>query len=198
VISLVVGLGNVGPEYVGTRHNVGFEVLDRVARRLEASRRVVDGHSESALVQVEDHQSGGRRVILAWPSTYMNRSGRAVAELLNRLEIGPENCLVVVDDFNLPLGTVRMRQRGSAGGHNGLESIIETLGTEEFPRLRLGIGPPPEGDETVDFVLGRFEKGELDAVKTMLAKAEEAVILVLSRPATDGAEQLNHNPASPE
>jgi len=197
MISLVVGLGNVGAEYVGTRHNVGFEVLDRVARRLGASRRAVDQFSESALVQIEDPETGGRRVILAWPTTYMNRSGRAVEELLERLELGPESCLIVLDDFNLPLGAVRFRKRGSAGGHNGLESIIAALGTEEFPRLRLGIGPLPEGASAVDFVLSRFETGELEAVERMLAKAEEAVILALARPEADGS-QMNHNPASPE
>ena len=227
MISIVVGLGNIGTKYAGSRHNLGFEVVNRVARKLEASRRMAFGRFESALARVpepdeetaspeagavgataiglEDEansapgpRSHGRKVLLAWPTTFMNRSGEAVADLLERQEAGPENCLIVSDDFNLSLGAIRFRRRGSDGGHNGLGSIIETLGTEEFPRLRLGIGQPADKEEIVDFVLRRFEENELETVKTMLAKAAEAVIFALSHPADAVMAQFNSNPALPD
>jgi len=198
MISLVVGLGNVGPEYVGTRHNVGFEAVNRAARLLEASRRIAHPLYESALVKVIDPTEGDRRVLLAWPGIYMNRSGIAVRNLLQQLQIGPESALVVVDDFNLPLGTLRFREQGSDGGHLGLASIIEELGTDSFPRLRLGIGAPADEEDIPRYVLSRFEIGELLPVETMLAKAAEAIIFALTHRLEEAMSQFNSGPALPD
>lgn len=194
MISLVVGLGNIGRKYIGTRHNVGFESLDRLARVLGVEdRNRSDLYSWSAAT-IDD-----RRVMLVWPSTYMNRSGRAVAALLERHRLEPAQCLVVVDDFNLPLGTLRFRERGSDGGHNGLISIVEELGTREFSRLRLGIGPkdgegralPLDKDRVIDFVLGRFDECELTAAQTMIDTAAEAVEFALKHCVVDAMSRYN-------
>ncbi|HQL25241.1 MAG TPA: aminoacyl-tRNA hydrolase, partial [candidate division Zixibacteria bacterium] len=131
MISLVVGLGNIGRRYAGTRHNLGFEVLDRAAAALGAPRATRTGLDERTVCR-----RGDRTIVLAWPRTYMNRSGDAVAALLQDYGLRPAEVLVVVDDFNLPLGRVRLRTGGSDGGHNGLASIIATLETQRFPRLR--------------------------------------------------------------
>jgi PTH1 family peptidyl-tRNA hydrolase len=135
MLSLILGLGNIGKKYVGTRHNVGFEVVDRVADLLKASPqpRVKEYDWLTA-------ETGERLVILAKPRTYMNLSGLAAARLLEEHSLIPSQMLVIVDDLVIPLGTVRIRGKGSAGGHNGLLSIVEEIGTQSFSRMRLGIG----------------------------------------------------------
>ena len=125
----------------------------------------------------------------------MNRSGWAVEELLERYELLPENMLAVVDDFNLPLGKLRLRKSGSDGGHNGLESIIEAIETDEFPRLRLGIGPMPENISSPDFVLSRFEPGELPIVEEMLDKAAESVLFSINNRFEEVMSKFNVHPA---
>ena len=165
---LVVGLGNPGPEYAATRHNLGFRVVEALADALSASWRK-QGRSLVARATV-----GEVDVVLARPQTFMNLSGRAARELLEKL--GPETTwLVVSDDFHLPLGRLRCRGSGSDGGHNGLASILESLPGREVPRLRLGIGEPPTGHPAEDYVLEAFKRGERPEVEAMV---ERAAVLV--------------------
>jgi len=192
MISLVIGLGNPGPDYVGTRHNVGFDVLDRLAVSLKAVAKPTCPEYDWATAEIDD-----RQIILARPKTFMNRSGLAVSLLLDRYELLPSEMLVVGDDFALPLGALRFRQGGSDGGHNGLNSIIEAVDTEEFPRLRLGIGPVTENVETADFVLSRFESGQLDTVRTMLDTATEAARFAIDHRLEETMSKYNSTPALP-
>ena len=146
---LVVGLGNIGTEYSNTRHNMGFMVLDAWA---QASNIVFRTGRYGSIAELSFK---GRRFTLLKPSTYMNLSGKAVRYWMSELKLPLENLIVISDDLNIPFGTIRMRKNGSAGGHNGLKSVIAALGTEEFPRIRLGVGEPPHEDyDTKDWVLG--------------------------------------------
>ncbi len=165
-IRLVAGLGNPGAEYEQTRHNIGFVILDQLARdwglAWEHSKKwdVIWGKSE--------------RGILVKPLSYMNRSGHPLATVADFYKIAPEEILVVLDDFALPLGRLRLRLDGGPGGHNGLESVIVELGSEKIPRLRIGIGAAPN-EGTVDYVLGRFFEEERPLVKATVERAVEAV-----------------------
>jgi PTH1 family peptidyl-tRNA hydrolase len=171
---LVVGLGNPGREYDGTRHNVGFAALDRLADKLGCSFR---RKSRFAAQVAEAGAGDAGKVTLAKPQTFMNRSGSAVQALLVWLKIEPGQLLVVVDDADLPLGQIRLRPSGGSGGHNGLRSIIETLGgNEEFARLRIGIGrTAPVGTDITGHVLGRFAPAEREVAEEALATAVEAM-----------------------
>jgi PTH1 family peptidyl-tRNA hydrolase len=167
---LVVGLGNPGPGYDATRHNVGFRIVDRVAddhRFLEFHRK---GAGLESLGVVR-----GTRVALMKPLTYMNLSGGQVARRLRDLGLGPADLLVCHDELALPLGRVRLRPGGSAAGHNGLQSIIDALGTQDFPRLRLGVAPDGRWSDQVKLVLSPFRKAELPAVEEAIERAALAV-----------------------
>ncbi|RMH03441.1 MAG: aminoacyl-tRNA hydrolase [Planctomycetota bacterium] len=166
---LVVGLGNPGAEYDGTRHNVGFAVLDLLAARLGAEPGLlkIAGQRLGRLWRSPDGGSA-----LLWPLSYMNLSGGPVARALERLGSDPASLLVITDDFHLPLGALRARPGGSAGGHNGLKSIERVLGTQAYPRLRIGVGEP--GHDSVEFVLGRFRRGERKIVEETLETASLA------------------------
>ncbi len=168
----MVGLGNPGAGYEFTRHNIGFLVIDLLLSRW--NKRLRPGKGEYLLAR---GGYAGEDVLLVKPLTYMNRSGSAVRDVLEREGLPPEKLLVVCDDFALPLGTLRLRSRGSDGGHNGLASIIVELQTEEFPRLRCGIQqeamPPKEA--MADFVLSTFERAEEETVRTMIDRAADAV-----------------------
>lgn len=190
MISLIVGLGNITEKYKGTRHNVGFEALDRVVKSQK-----IDKIKTSELYDFCEFVNKNDMITLAWPRTYMNRSGMAVKELLERYELLPENMLVVVDDFNLPLGRLRLRKSGSDGGHNGLESIVEAIESQGFARLRLGIGPIPENINSPDFVLSRFEPGELPIVEEMLDKAAESVLFSINNRFDEAMSKYNVHPA---
>lgn len=169
-MKLVVGLGNPGPRYRDTRHNLGFAVLDTLAERFGVR---LDREKHQALTT--DAVFKGERLILLKPLTFMNLSGASVAAAArNRVPV-PEDVLVVVDDVNLPLGRLRLRAGGSAGGHNGLKSIIERLGSDAFHRVRLGVGPNEGGGDLARHVLGRFRPEERDAVNDMVARAADAV-----------------------
>lgn len=167
---LIVGLGNPGPEYENTRHNVGFRVVDALADRLRVSFAREHG------AQVGWGQYKNRRLGLAKPLTFMNRSGDAVAPLCEHNDLGPEALIVVVDDLNLPVGTIRLRPNGSSGGHNGLESVAQHLGTTEFPRLRIGIGSDFGNGEQVDYVLSPFTAEQEPDVETAIEDAAEAIL----------------------
>ena len=165
---ILVGLGNPGPSYAATRHNSGFMVLDLLARehRLEFSRR-------SALCLLESGRIAGRVVLLAKPQTFMNRSGEAVAALHGTYGFAPEDLLIVLDDLDLPFGQLRLRPAGGPGTHNGMRSIVETLGRQDFPRLRFGIGPGQ--GEAADFVLTPFSPEEADLLPELLDRAARGV-----------------------
>lgn len=167
---LVVGLGNIGSEYDFTRHNIGFEILDFVSKRLKG-----DFKSEKlGSLSLVKHK--GRSIFLLKPNTYMNLSGKAVRYWLQELKIPVENLLVVTDDLALPLGKIRMRKKGSAGGHNGLRNIEELLNTNVYPRLRVGVGDEFSQGQQVDFVLGRFDKKEEGLVQDVCIKSVDAIL----------------------
>lgn len=184
---LIVGLGNPGPEYRGTRHNVGFAVVDALA---EKHKIRIDRNRLRA--RVGYGKVDGVPVTLAKPMTYMNLSGQSVAPLLRELGLGPDRLLVIADETDLPLGRVRLRARGGPGGHNGHKSVIGSLGTQEYPRLRLGIGRVDKS-ETVDHVLGHFDFEERSEAESMIRKAVEAVGTLIR----DGVE-LAMNKVNPD
>jgi peptidyl-tRNA hydrolase, PTH1 family len=169
-IRLVIGLGNPGKEYARTRHNAGFMVLDLLAERWGAGWKNWQGRALVAAKPGSDPS-----VLLVKPQTYMNNSGLPARELAAYHRIPAEDILAVIDDFCLPLGTLRLRRSGSGGGHNGLDSLIEHLNTSAFPRLRLGIGPVPPRIDPADFVLSLFPSAEETTVRKMTEEAAEVV-----------------------
>jgi len=168
---VVVGLGNPGRKYAGTRHNVGFAVVDALAQSPHADR-----FRERFQAEAAELNEGGEKILLVKPLTYMNLSGRPVRQVVDFYQVPHEALLVVCDDFNLPLGKLRFRARGTHGGHNGLRDIQNHLGTTEYPRLRIGVGAPEEG-EAVDHVLGRFRPSEQPIIEEALAQAVQGVAL---------------------
>ncbi len=172
---LVVGLGNPGPDYAGTRHNMGFRLVDGLAERLGAAVSRPLFKSLTGRVSVS-----GKTVILAKPQTYMNLSGNSVAALVNWFKIPPAGLLVVYDDIDLPAGKIRLKPRGGHGGHRGMESIIEKLGSGDFARLRIGIGRPADPDRDVaEWVLGRLTPEEEEIAGRTLERAADAVIALI-------------------
>lgn len=174
---LIAGLGNPGAEYSATRHNMGFMALDRLTARLPKQFEAVHGCSSHYLRGTY----AGRTLLLQKPETYMNLSGDAVSALMRREGILPEEIVVVYDDMDLPLGRIRIRKNGSSGGHNGIKSIIERLGTESFPRMRIGIGHGKNGRGGADFVLSAFTVEEQKICEKVLDAAADALILLLRR-----------------
>ena len=172
---LIAGLGNIGAEYELTRHNIGFLVLDQLADQQKA------GFTTGRLADKAEFKFKGRSVHLIKPSTYMNLSGKSVAALRARYRLSLEDMLVVHDDVDLPLGRLRIRPRGGAGGHRGVESIIQAVGSQEFARLRVGIGRPPlMGEEGLrDYVLSDFTPEETAALNELLPRVAEAILCVL-------------------
>jgi PTH1 family peptidyl-tRNA hydrolase len=168
---LIAGLGNIGNEYANTRHNIGFIVLDAMAREFKTTFEV-GRHANVAKARFK-----GRTFILIKPNTYMNLSGKAVKYWMNKEKVDPDKLLVVVDDIALPTGTLRMKIKGGDGGHNGLISIIEHLGYDNFPRLRIGIGDDFARGYQSDYVLGKWTKAE---EKIMIPKVETAVQMIKS------------------
>jgi len=170
-VKIIVGLGNPGARYRHTRHNLGFRALDRIAEELGAAfdRQKHDG----LLAEARDQ---GEKVLLLKPMTFMNRSGDCVAPVARNKISALSDILVVVDDVNLPLGKLRFRPEGSAGGHNGLKSIVERIGGQGFPRLRLGVGDDRQGRDLADHVLSTFRPDELPAVDAMLDQAAAAAL----------------------
>lgn len=166
---LITGLGNIGSDYVGTRHNIGFDALDFLCKNLEGSWRN-DHHGELAEVKYK-----GRTLLLLKPNTYMNLSGKAVRYWYQKEKIPIEHCLVVCDDLNLNLGKLRLRAKGSDGGHNGLKSIHEVLGTDAYPRLRMGIGNNFARGRQVDFVLGHWTEDEKAALPGICERTAETI-----------------------
>ncbi|MCA9291599.1 MAG: aminoacyl-tRNA hydrolase [Phycisphaerales bacterium] len=185
-MKLIVGLGNPGPEYDRTRHNVGFEVVDRLARRY-GSDTVARARFHGALVE---GTVGTERVLLLKPLTFMNRSGQAVAEAARFYRIELEDVLVIVDDVALPCGQLRMRAGGSAGGHNGLADIEQKLGSDQYPRLRLGIDPPGPIPQK-SYVLGKFSPDQQDRIAPALDAAADAAACWTTDGITEAMNQFN-------
>ena len=169
-MKLIVGLGNPGPEYRDTRHNVGFRVVDEVARRHQLTWAMAPSQVPDAFVA---KRFGPRPVLLAKPLSYMNLSGDAAAALLRYYDVDPADLLVVVDDVDLPFGRLRARPSGSAGTHNGLRSIVGRLGTE-FPRLRVGVGRGDARRDLADHVLAKFEPAEREQLESVITRAADA------------------------
>lgn len=169
-MKVVVGLGNPGRKYAGTRHNVGFDVLNILAERHAGERWRSRFEAETSEIQL-----GSERVLLVAPQTFMNLSGRSVRSVLDFFKIPLADLLVISDDLNLSVGRLRLRPSGSAGGQKGLQNIIDRLGSTEFPRLRIGIGRPREGSDTVNYVLQTFAKSERPIVDQAVDRAELAV-----------------------
>jgi PTH1 family peptidyl-tRNA hydrolase len=170
----VIGLGNPGPEYRDTRHNVGQRVVDALARTLRASWRR-DGSTVIARGRWR-----GEPVRLIKPISFMNESGPVVAKALRRAEAGPADVILVYDDIDLPLGTVRLRMKGSHGGHKGVQSVLAALGTQEIKRVKVGVGRPDQKDDVPDHVLTSFEREELPTVESAVAEAAEKVLALLA------------------
>lgn len=190
---LIVGLGNPGPEYAWTPHNLGFLVIDRLAER--AGARV---ERPEAKAYIGKGKLAGHEVVLAKPQTYMNASGMAVGELVHRLEVDPGEMIVVSDDVALPWGMLRIRERGSAGGHNGLESIIGALGTDEFIRVRVGIQPLHPVRDLAAYVLMQLRRADREEAWETAGEAADAVEVVLAEGTAKAMSRLNRRVPPPE
>jgi PTH1 family peptidyl-tRNA hydrolase len=173
-MKLIVGLGNPGSEYHMTPHNLGFMAVDRLA---EAGGKELSRREAQALIGFTE--LAGEQVVLAKPQTYMNLSGLSVARLLQNYELTPRDLLVLVDEINLPLGMMRIRPHGSAGGHNGLKSIIGAIGADDFIRVRMGVGPDREVEDYVSYLLKPFRPAEKKLVAEMVDLAGEAVRVII-------------------
>lgn len=184
---LVVGLGNPGRDYAATRHNVGFRAVDALAERLGVKISRVRFNAYTEIATVSD-----RRVLLMKPTTFMNNSGQAVRQAARYYAIAPEHILVVSDDISLEPGRLRVRAEGSAGGHNGLKSIIAELGSQQFPRVRIGVGAKPHPDyDLADWVLSRFSPEEEKIVADAIERASRAVEVVLADGVSAAAAKFN-------
>jgi len=182
---LIVGLGNPGPKYEFTRHNAGFLCMDLLAQQLGVKIDRIKFKSVVADVAIE-----GSRCILMKPQTFMNNSGEAVRDAANFYKIPPEHIIILFDDISLPPGKLRIRRKGSDGGHNGIKSILYLLGSDQFPRIKLGVGAKPRPDyDLADWVLSTFQKDELSRMKEAMEKACEAVPLLVQEE-TDRAMNL--------
>jgi peptidyl-tRNA hydrolase, PTH1 family len=176
---IIIGLGNPSREYQATRHNIGFDVITKIADDNNIS---MDTKKHKAICG--KGIIAGEKVILAQPQTYMNLSGESVRELVDFYKVTPEEIIVIYDDISLEVGQLRLRSKGSAGGHNGIKSIINHLGTQEFPRIKVGVGDKPAGWDLADYVLSRFPEVEQPVIREALKNSSEAVKAIIS----DGLE----------
>jgi PTH1 family peptidyl-tRNA hydrolase len=185
-MKMIAGLGNPGAEFQQTPHNLGFMAVDLLAREcgLELAHREAQALTAGARLE-------GQEVLLAKPQTYMNLSGMAVARLLEKYGLEASDLIVLVDDTALPLGCLRIRPRGSAGGHNGLKSIVGALNSSEFVRVRMGAGPEQPIVDMVSYVLGRFHRSDLETVSQMLGQACEAVHVILREGSQKAMNRFN-------
>lgn len=167
---IIVGLGNPGREYEGTRHNTGFMVMDRLAEKYK-----IEVKKQKCKALLGQGEIEGEKVLLVKPQTYMNLSGQAVAEVVNFYKEDLENLVIVFDDIDLPVGKLRIKERGSAGTHNGMKSIVSSLGTTEFKRVKVGIGKQMPGEDLANYVLGTFQKEERDLLADAMENAVGAI-----------------------
>ena len=181
---IIAGLGNPTKEYDKTRHNVGFEVIDKLADRydIDVSERKHRAFCGRGVIE-------GQKVLLVKPQTFMNLSGESLRSVLDYYKVLPEELIVIYDDISLPPGQLRIRLKGSAGGHNGIKNIIAHLGTQEFPRIKVGVGEKPPRMDLKDYVLSRFSKGEQELMDEAFQEAAQAVVMMLG----EGADRaMNH------
>ena len=184
---IIAGLGNPDRQYEGTRHNVGFDVIDRIAEKYNIA---VDTKKHRAYIGKGIIQ--GQKVILAKPQTYMNLSGESIRSLVDYYKIDEENeLLVIYDDISLDVGQLRIRAKGSAGGHNGIKNIIAHLGTQVFPRIKVGVGEKPKGYDLADYVLGHFSKAEKERMDEGYDSAVRAAELIVSGEITEAMNEFN-------
>ncbi len=186
---LIAGLGNPGAQYRQTRHNVGFMAVDRLAARLGVTFSRLES---KALVTKTDYQ--GQRLVLVKPHTFMNLSGQPISSLTRYYKVPHENLLVTYDEVDLPLGTLRLRPGGGSAGHKGMASIIERLGGQEFPRLRLGVGRPPGRMNAADYVLQDFSASEKELLNVALDAAVEAVLVFVTKGLEAAMNKFNGTP----
>lgn len=170
----IVGLGNPGTRFAATRHNIGFEVIERLAydHNIKVDKKKHHAFMGKGVIK-------GEKVLLMKPQTYMNDSGRAIADVLNFYKEGSDAVIVIYDDTSLDIGRLRIRQRGSAGGHNGIKSVIAHLGTQEFDRVKVGVGEKPPGWDLADYVLSRFDEREMKVMKEAVKLSADAVVKMI-------------------
>jgi peptidyl-tRNA hydrolase, PTH1 family len=193
-VKLIVGLGNPGPEYKFTPHNVGFLVVDWLADELKVEVRNRQSGALTARTQI-----GQEEVVLAKPETFMNLSGLAVQALVERMEIKPEADLIVIqDELDFPFGTVRVQRRRSSAGHNGIESIIDALATKDFLRIRIGVAPEHKPRDGKEYLLAPMRKAQLKALEPALADAAEAVQMIVKEGEVPAMQKFNRKPESSE
>lgn len=186
---VVAGLGNPGPKYEGTKHNIGFDVVERLGKKYNIE---MNKFKHKALIG--DGTIAGRRVLLVKPQTFMNLSGESIREIVNFYKIPQDHFVVIYDDTSLPVSGVRIREKGSHGGHNGIRNIIAQMGTDEFCRIKVGIGEKPNGWDLADYVLAKFDKDDLPMIEQGADKAVNAVELILSRGIMDAMNRINQKP----
>lgn len=173
-MKIIVGLGNPTAQYIGTRHNIGFSVISELAEQYNIS---MEGKKHKAVFG--KGMIAGEKVILAMPQTFMNLSGESVREMADYYKVETQDIIVIYDDINLDVGRLRIRKKGSAGGHNGMKNIIKHLGTEAFPRVRIGVGEKPKHMDLADYVLSRFNKDELEDIRQGCTQACKAIALIM-------------------
>ncbi|MCD7724471.1 MAG: aminoacyl-tRNA hydrolase [Clostridiales bacterium] len=185
---IIVGLGNPGRDYENTRHNIGFEAIDRLADR----NHIAMGEKKHKAI-IGKGFVAGQKTVLVKPQTYMNLSGESVRDVINYYKIDEREQLIVVsDDISLQPGQLRIRKKGSAGGHNGLKNIILQLGHDEFPRVRIGVGEKPSGFDLADYVLGHFQKEEREVMEESAGRAAEAIEMMITDGPDKAMNQFNH------
>ncbi len=185
-MKLIIGLGNPGRDYAGTRHNIGFGVITRISEQYQ----IPLGSREHKAVCGKGFV-GGEKVLLAQPQTFMNLSGESVRSLADYYKVEPEDIIVAYDDIDLEVGQIRIRRKGSAGGHNGIKSIISHLGTNEFPRVKIGVGAKPQGGDLARHVLGRFSREEEKKMGEVLDVAVQAVETIVSEDIESAMNRFN-------
>ena len=183
---IIAGLGNPGTEYAATRHNIGFDMVTYLGDQYHIPLR-----SRENKAIVGKGIIGGQKVMLAQPQTFMNLSGESIRALLDYYKTDREKLIIIYDDISLPVGQVRVRPKGSAGGHNGIKNIIQHLGTEEFARIRIGVGAKPEGGDLVKHVLGRFSREEDGMIRDVFALAEEALLTIMNEDVAAAMNRVN-------
>ena len=183
---IIAGLGNPDRQYEGTRHNAGFDVIDRIAEKYNIA---VDARKHRALIGKGIIE--GQKVILAKPQTYMNLSGESLRPIMDFYKLEPEDFLVIFDDIDLDVGRIRVRRKGSAGGHNGMKSIISHLGSMEFPRIKIGVGAKPAGYDLADYVLGHFTRTDQEILEERFEDVYDAAKLIVGDDITEAMNRHN-------
>lgn len=183
---LIVGLGNPGTEYAATRHNIGFDMVTYLSDKYGIALRSKEGKAIVGKGVIE-----GQKVMLVQPQTYMNLSGESVRALMDYYKLTTDEIVIIYDDISMPVGQVRIRPKGSAGGHNGIKSIIAHLGTQEFPRIKIGVGAKPGNGDLVKHVLGRFSKEDDAKIRDVFALAEEGLLAILQEDVKTAMNAVN-------